>query len=191
MLTNESLIIVYNENKGAIYAEGLSERQYKFDAIEDDIPSETMMLLSEIRHINSKSTVFRDGLLRIESEKEDEVLKICGVAKKTDNYISVEEITEIIINPSAERLQRFLEVTSPVTMDKIRNILVELNNTDEYDISVRVFDVVNGRMKELNAGKRKSEIIIKKKKNEIIEPEVKLEAKEKKTTATKKVTPTE
>ena len=191
MLTNESLITVYNENKGAVYAEGLSERQYKFEAIDDDIPSETMMLLSEIRYINNKSSIFRDGILRIEAENEDEVLKMCGTNKKPENYISIEEITDIILTPNAEKLQRFLEVTSPVTMDKIRNTLTELNNTDEYDISVRVFDVVNGRMKELNIGKRKSGIIIKKKKNEVVEPEVKLEVKEKKVTTTKKTAVTE
>ena len=184
MLTNESLITVYNENKGAVYAEGLSERQYKFEAIDDDIPSETLMLLSEIRYINNKSSIFRDGILRIEADKEDEVLKLCGTNKKPENYISIEEITDIILTPNAEKLQRFLEVTSPVTMDKIRNTLTELNNTDEYDISVRVFDVVNGRMKELNVGKRKSGIIIKKKKNEVVVPEVKQDSK--KTNATKK-----
>jgi len=192
MLTNESLIIVYNENRGAVYAEGLSERQYKFEAIdEDDIPSETLMLLSEIRYINNKSSVFRDGILRIEADKEDEVLKLCGTNKKPENYISIEEITEIILTPNAEKLQRFLEVTSPVTMDKIRNTLMELNNTDEYDISVRVFDVVNGRMKELNIGKRKSGIVIKKKKNEVVEQEKvekAIETKEKKTTTTTKKT---
>ena len=187
MLTNESLIIVYNENRGAVYAEGLQERQYKFEAIdEDDIPSETLMLLSEIRYINNRSSIFRDGILRIESKNEDEVLKLCGTNKKPENYISIEEITEIILAPSAEKLQRFLEVTSPVTMDKIRNTLMELNNTDEYDISVRVFDVINGRMRELNVGKRKSEIIIKKKKNEVSVPEAKQETK--KTTTTKKTT---
>lgn len=166
MLTNESLITVYNENKGAVYAEGLMDRQYKFEAIDDDIPFETIMPLSDIKHINSRSAIFRDGILRIEPEKEDEVFKVCGIVRKSSNYITIEEIEDIIINPTAEKLQRFLEVTSPVTMDKIRNILVELNNTDEYDISVRVFDVVNNRMKEINVGKRKSDIIIKKKKNE-------------------------
>jgi hypothetical protein len=166
MLTNESLITVYNENKGAVYAEGLMDRQYKFEAIEDDTPFETIMPLSDIKHINSRSAVFRDGILRIEPEKEDEVFKVCGIVRKSENYITTEEIEDIIINPTAEKLQRFLEVTSPVTMDKIRNTLVELDNTDEYDISVRVFDVVNNRMKEINVGKRKSDIIIKKKKNE-------------------------
>lgn len=182
MLVNESLITVYNENKGAVYAEGLSDHQYKFEAITDETPYETIMPLSDIRHINSRSSVFRDGILRIEPTKEDEVFKACGITRKSENYITAEEIQEIIIEPSANRLQKFLEITSPVTMDKVRNTLVELDNTDEYDISMRVFDVVNNRMKELNVGKRKSEIIIKKKKNEVSTPEV----KEKKTT--KKVT---
>jgi len=174
-LTNESLITVYNENKGAVYAEGLLERQYKFEAMEDDTPYETILPLSDIRHINSRSSIFRDGILRIEPEKEDEVFKVCGIIRKSENYITTDEIKDIIIAPNAEKLQKFLEITSPVTMDKVRNTLVELDNTDEYDISMRVFDVVNNRMKELNVGKRKSDIIIKKKKNE-----VKQEVKEKK-----------
>lgn len=167
MLTNESLVTVYNENKGAVYAEGLLERQYKFEAMDDDTPYETILPLSDIRHINSRSSIFRDGILRIEPEKEDEVFKVCGIVRKSENYITTEEIQDIIIAPSAEKLQKFLEITSPVTMDKVRNVLVELDNTDEYDISMRVFDVINNRMKELNVGKRKSEIVIKKKKNEV------------------------
>jgi hypothetical protein len=169
MLTNESLITIYNENKGRVYAEGLMERQYIYEAMQDDIPSETLMPLSDIKHINSRSSIFRDGIIRVESEKEDEVFKICGISKKFENYLNTDEIQEIILQPTAEKLQKFLEVTSPVSMDKIRNVLVELNNSDEYDISVRVFDVINGRMDEINRGKRKSEIIIKKKKNEIEE----------------------
>ena len=180
MLTNESLVTVYNENKGAVYAEGLLERQYRFEAMVDDTPYETILPLSDIRHINSRSSIFRDGILRIEPDKEDEVFKICGIIRKSENYINVNEIVDIIIAPSAEKLQKILGITSPVTMDKVRNTLVELDNSDEYDISMRVFDVVNNRMKELNAGKRKSEIIIKKKKNEVVTAETK-EKKQKKT----------
>lgn len=167
MITPQTIITVYNENKGKIYCESLSNRfGYVFDAMQDNIPFEIPMPFSDIKYINSRSAVFRDGLLRIEPDLEDEVFKFMGVAHRSENFIEIDEIKDIILSPTTEKLERILKVTSVVTMDKVRNILVELNNSDEYFIAEAVYRVVNVRYNELCAGKRKSDIIMKPKKNE-------------------------
>jgi hypothetical protein len=99
--------------------------------------------------------------LRFDKDLEDEIYKDLGIRPTYDkNYFSLEDIKDIIINPTVEKLERIKNVTSTLTIEKIRGELVFLNNEDEYDIAQRVFDIINYRWDELSIGRLKSEIII-------------------------------
>lgn len=169
MLNKNEMINIYNENDYAIY--GISqiiEFGYKFEARNEyGEPSCTPIPFSDVRYINNRSEVFRTGTLRFDKDTEEEIFKELLIRPKFDkNYLTLEDIKDIIINPTVEKLQKITNVTSTLTIEKIRGVLVSLNNEDEYDISQRVFDVINLRWDELSIGRKKSQIIIKRKKNE-------------------------
>lgn len=181
MINDTEYINILNENNNPVYtASMINPLGIKFDAAEDGIPSEMPITFAEFKFINKKTSAFKDGLLRVEPEKEDEILKAVGIYKKSNNFLTAEEITDIILNPTTEKLQRIISVTSPVTIEKIKGILFNLNSSDEYDIAIRVFEVVNTRYSELYNGRVNSSIVIKKRKNEVKEIETGVVEEEKK-----------
>jgi hypothetical protein len=167
MISDAQYITILNENNCPVYTPSLTNPMgLKFDACKDGIPSELPITFSEFRYITKRTNAFAEGLLMVEPELEDEALKTVGIYKKSVNFLTNEEIEDIIINPTTEKLQRIINVTSIVAMDKIRIILCRLNNADEYDIAIRVYDVINARYSEVCKGKVTSNIKITKRKNE-------------------------
>ena len=65
-ITNESYITIINENNGNIYATSLTRPDgYIFPSAYDGVPSETPITFAEFKFINSKSAVFKYGLLYV------------------------------------------------------------------------------------------------------------------------------
>lgn len=167
MISDTQYITILNENNCPVYTPSLTNPMgLKFDACIDGVPSELPITFAEFKYITKRTNAFAEGLLMVEPEFEDEALTSVGIYKKSPNFLTNEEIEDIILNPTTEKLQKIINVTSMVTMDKIRIILCRLNNSDEYDIAMRVYDVINARYSEVCKGKMTSNIKITKRKNE-------------------------
>jgi hypothetical protein len=161
MLNDNSIIFIYNENAGAVHIRTMANPEgYRVpECTEDGEPSQTPLTLADIR-MNIQSGVFRDGLLRIDPELEDEVLKKLGVYQKNENFLSEEDIKQIILEPTSENLQKIINITSPIIIEKVRYVLLNLIESDEI-VSLKAVELVDMRYKELYRGKRKSDLVIK------------------------------
>lgn len=167
MIDKNELINVYNENDGKIFAISRTiPRGYIFDKGTVEDPFLNPISWDDILYINNRSDVFRTGTLRFDPEQEDEIYKALRIVpKQSNNYFTRKEVEDYILNPTFEKLQAITKITSIFTMEKFRHSLVVLDNEREYDISKRVYDVINFRYEELNKGKIKSEVVIRKTKN--------------------------
>lgn len=168
-ITDATIINVYNyaDNPFSLPTHGNPEG-YWFEPATNDEPSVFPISFSEIKIANSASQVFREGWLRFDAEVEEYVYKALKI-NNWEDILSDKEIEKIILLPNKEKLEKLVTITSLSIFDRIRGVLVRLQNAGIYDISQRVVDVINYRYQELYRNKRKSEIVIHKTKQEMIE----------------------
>lgn len=175
-------IVVLNDSNSNFHATtNYYENGIVFPQRDEDteMPSETTIAYRDLKEINSKSSFFKDGLLRIESDYEEDVLADLRIKLNAKNFLSREEIIDILLNPTAEKLEKIIKIESAVTIEKVKNILIELNNSDDYYIAIEVFKTIDRRYAEIFHGKRRTEIVIKQKKNEVEEKPKKATSKKK------------
>lgn len=133
---------------------------YKFEPAVDGIPSMNPMSFAEIQNINGKSDAFRTGLLRFDPADEKEVYEALTITGWKD-IITNEFIEDAIINSTMEKLQRLIDINNTSIFDRVKTILIRLQNTGTYDISNRVINTLMARDYELQHKIYKSEIVLK------------------------------
>lgn len=148
-------------------ATSIKPEGYLFPPSLSDEPYAIPLSFSEIRVVNSQSNVFREGILRFESEFEKEVYTKLGI-RDWEQILSDKQIRDIILKPTKDGLDRFVKVTSSSLFERIRGMLIMLENTGMYDISMRVKNLVNTRHQELQQGNRISEIKIQTTSDEMV-----------------------
>ena len=180
MLNKNELIDVINEFDGDIYApsaNGSDGYGYKFEKRnEEGEPSVTPVPFGDIQFINNRSTVFKDGTLTFSQDIAEEVYKSLNIfPERNSNYFTREDIEDIILRSTDEKIQKIIDITNLSAIEKFRAILTKLTNTNEYDIIQRVADYINARAWELSNGKVSTQIkLIPKKKVTMVENEVEL-----------------
>jgi hypothetical protein len=132
---------------------------YLFEPSLNEEPYAIPLSFAEIRVVNSQSSIFREGTLRFEQELEQEVYEKLGL-RDWENILSDAQIRSIILKPTKEGLDRFVKIMSSSMFERVRGMMVQLDNSGMYDISTRAKDVINKRYQELYVGKRISEISI-------------------------------
>lgn len=132
---------------------------YSFAPSTENIPTVAYISFPEIVYINSISDCFRTGLLTFADEVKEDVFK---ELKCTDwqNIITNEEIRNIIKNPTKEGLEKLINITNESIFNRVRYALIELKNSNAYDISSRVIKVIDARWQEIKRGIFKSQIQI-------------------------------
>lgn len=113
----------------------------------DDAPALMPMSVEDIIYINSTSNAFKIGLLFFE---EDEYRAELYQIIKLHNWQDImhnEDIADIILNPTIEKLQKVLDIKNQQYFERIRGIYTSLTNRG-YDVSKKVTDVIKGRYKE-------------------------------------------
>lgn len=114
---------------------------------------------SEIRVANSQSNIFREGILRFDKDFEQDVYVKLGI-RDWEEILSDADIRKILLKPTKSGLEKVVKITSSSLLERVRGMLIMLENTGMYDISIRVKDVVNKRYQELYNNQKKSDIII-------------------------------
>jgi len=132
---------------------------YLFEKCNNDEPYSIPLSFAEIRVINSQSDVFRNGMLRFEKDIEQDVYEKLSIRDWKD-ILSNDDIKNIILNPSKEGLSRLIKITNASLFEMVRGMFVQLKNSGQYDISMRVSNVINERYSELYRGERISKIQI-------------------------------
>ena len=96
------------------------------------------------------------GLIRFDKNEEDDIYRELGVDKSL--ILKNEEIDDIILNPTQEKLQKLLDVIDPSVFDRVVTIHQGLISSGAYDISNRVTLAIEEREKEFRRGMFKTNI---------------------------------
>jgi hypothetical protein len=132
---------------------------YLFEPSFGEEPFAIPVSFSEIRVANSQSNIFREGILRFDPEFEKEVYEKLGI-RDWEQILTDREIRKIILTPTKDGLEKIVKITSASLLERVRGLLIMLENSGRYDISLRVKDVVTRRHMELYNNQRKSDIVI-------------------------------
>lgn len=169
MLNDGSIINVYNHNEGIITVPShMNPIGHMFSEASEENPSIIPLTFGEIRFINGQSKIFREGFLKFEPEVEEEVYKALQVHNWKD-IMSEKDIMDMILTPTQEKLEKVIKITSISMFERIRNILTKMKNVGMYDISNRVVEIIEYRYQELYRNRMKSELVVTKTKQEIVE----------------------
>lgn len=167
-ITDQTIVNVYNYADNPVsLPTHIKPDGYWFESAIDDTPSMIPISFSEIRVANSQSQVFREGKLRFDKAIEASIYEALKI-KDWENILTLKEIEDTILNPTQEKLEKIINITSISAFDRVRGVLVRLQNSGQYDISQRVIDAINYRYQELYRNKRKTEIVIHKTKQEMM-----------------------
>ena len=151
-------ISVLNYNEFSVISPS-SSRTYSFEPATEGIPSLNPMPFSDIEYINSQSNAFRTGLLFFKEDQQEDIyneLKIFDWKEILTNR----EIEDILLNPTLEGLQKLINISDDSTFERVRGILVKIKNSNSYDLSNRVINVIEARHKELQRRIAKTQIVL-------------------------------
>lgn len=154
----DSKITVLNYNEFYVISP-TSTRTYTFEPSTEGVPTLDALPFSDIEFINSHSNAFRTGLLFFKEDQQEEVYKELKIFDWKD-ILTNEEIKSILLNPTIEGLQQIIDITDDVTFERVRGLLVNIKNSNSYDLSNRVINVIEARHKEIQRRIMKSQIVL-------------------------------
>lgn len=125
----------------------------------DDAPAQYPLGLNEIRYINNSSKVFKIGMLYFEPEYEAQLYEELRIANWED-ILRDKEIEEIVLNPTAESLERILSIRDQMYFERIYGVYMGLRNAGA-PISGKVDSIMQIRRKELARGKVTTELSVR------------------------------
>jgi hypothetical protein len=157
----DNKISVLNYNEFSVIAPA-SSRTYVFEPAVDDIPSLNPMPYSDIEYINSQSNAFRTGLLFFKEDQQEEIYNELKISNWKE-ILTNKEIENILLNPTMEGLQRIIDIKDNTTFERVRGILVKIKNSNSYDLSNRVINIIEARHKEFQHRILKSQIVLRSK----------------------------
>ena len=168
-ITDQTIINIYNYADNPVsLPTHIKPDGYWFEPAIDGVPSMIPISFAEVRVANSQSQIFREGKLRFDKTLEQYVYEALKI-RDWESILTLKEIEDTILNPTQEKLEKVINITSISSFDRVRGALVSLQNTGQYDISQRVIDAINYRYQELYRNKRKTEIVIHKTKQEMMD----------------------
>lgn len=181
-INDSTMIDVLNySDSTVVLSTHLSPQGYAFDGIRvENEPTIETISFSEIRQANSKTNLFRNGILRFSDKVEEVVYEKLGI-KNWREILSPQDIRKIILKPSPteQDYKKILNITEPADFERVRGELIMLDNTGLYDISSRLKTTITKRYEEIKAGKTRTEIKIdiptKNKSEDEIRAEIKAE----------------
>lgn len=112
--------------------------------------------IDEIIQINNTSRVFKIGLLWFEPEFEEDIYNELKI-HDYKNILRNEEIEDIILNPTAESMEKLISTTDQMLYSRIYGIFMGLRNAG-FNISSKVDDVMRRRYREFQNHKTSTEI---------------------------------
>lgn len=125
----------------------------------EEVPAVFPMTLSELIYVNSISEVFRVGVLFFDPEVEAEVYAALRI-KDWEKIYRVRDIDDILLNPTVEKLEEILNITSTMYFNRIYGEFVALRNSN-LPISGSIDKMMTLRRKELMSGQPRTNIKVK------------------------------
>lgn len=119
-------------------------------------PTSTPLTLDEIRYINN-GLAFKTGMLEFPSDIEDEVYNELRI--DATKVLKLNELRDILINPTKDGLIKILSITSLSDFDRVRGQFQRLKY-EGYKLTLDIADIIERRTKELFNNQIKSDIKI-------------------------------
>ena len=162
MIKESEKIGVLNYNENRVSVEVAPGKSYSFEpSIDGETPMVIPMTIEEILYANN-SVAFKSGMLFFEKSREEEIYERLNIVNWKD-ILSNDKIKEILLHPTFDGLNKIVEIKSTSELERVRGVLFKLKQSDRYDVSVRVEQIVNTRYKELLNRQINTDIILTKK----------------------------
>lgn len=114
----------------------------------------------EIATINATGCALKCGLVfPSEDEKQTVYEEICHIID-WQNILTNDEIEDVLLNPTAEGLQKIVDIKNELYFERVYGIYISLVNAME-DVRPKVKAVVEARMNEFQNKQRVSKIVVK------------------------------
>lgn len=144
----------YNDNCVCInIAPGKS---LKFDGASYGSPTTIPLTLDEIKYANN-SLVFKTGTLEFPDDIEDELYQELRIDK--NKVLKLNEIRNILLNPTKEGLQKILNIKSLSDFDRVRGQFQKLKY-EGYKLTLDIANIIETRTRELFNNQIKTSIIV-------------------------------
>ena len=129
---------------------------FMVDGGSPESPGSLPLSFDEIAVVNSKSPVFKIGILRFEPAYEAELYEALSIPNWKD-ILTNEQIEDALINPTMETSQKILDIQNDAYFERVRGALVGLRNAG-VDITVKMERMIEQRREEFARRQRKTSI---------------------------------
>ena len=129
-------------------------RTITMTAAEGGIPTVEYLTFEEIEYINSRSPVFKTGMIEFEEAYKDELCEELHIDASKCLY--EKDIDDMLIHPCAETLKKIVSIDDLMTIERVRGHMAVAYGSITQDVR----RVVETRYNEINNGTRKSAIQI-------------------------------
>lgn len=119
-------------------------------------PGSLPLSFDEIAVINSKSQVFKIGVLRFEPEHEEELYEALAIPRWRE-IMTQQQIEEALVSPTMDTTQKILDIENDAYFERVRGAMVGLRNAG-VDITVKMERMIEQRREELARRQRKTSI---------------------------------
>ena len=129
-------------------------REVGFSPSDGHNPTVEYMSFEDIEYVNSRSSVFKRGVLEFEDAYKDELYEELHIDPSKCLY--EREIDTMLLKPNEKNIRRIAEIADIQTIERVRGHMAVIYGSVTQDIN----RVVETRYKEITAGVRKSSIIL-------------------------------
>lgn len=105
-----------------------------------------------IEFANSRSALFRTGMLQFADNERAEIFDALGVDDWKETLWTEDDIKDTLLHPTFDKLQRLLRIRDYQTIERVRGHVVHMRNLGTYPVTPQVTYVVNERSRELMRG---------------------------------------
>lgn len=119
-------------------------------------PGSLPLSFDEIAVVNSKSPVFKIGILRFEPAYEAELYEALSIPNWKE-IMTDEQIEDALLNPTMETSQKILDIQNDAYFERVRGAMVGLRNAG-VDITVKMERMIEQRREEFARRQRKTSI---------------------------------
>lgn len=149
MIDKSGLFMVYNYGRSPVCVRTRYD-SILFEGSDGNSPVSKPLSFEEIAYINSNTNAFKVGLLTFDEENQKELNEELR-NRDWESVLTDEQIKDIILNPTADGLNKILAIKSHQYFDRVRGMHVYLSNKG-YDISSKVTNTIRSRYQEIKKG---------------------------------------
>ena len=150
----DSPIVITIKERGGFGADkGMTVEPFDYNT---GIPGFVKLTWQELQAVHETCPVFRNGMLEFEEEFREPLYYFLRISD-WENLLFRHNIEDIIKNPTLEKLQRIVALTSVSQIHRFRSCMLQLMNEDERNVSSKVERVINMRFKELQNSTNRSQ----------------------------------